>query len=61
MNIVNNEPDSISKLALTPRRQTPEMAYLEWSDDHSAMLRPFYTIVAIGFAMGLITLLIHFG
>lgn len=61
MNIIHNEPDSISKLALTPRRQTPEMAYLEWSDDSRALLRPFYMVALILGGMALVSLLIHFG
>lgn len=61
MNIMNTEPDPIARLALTPRRQTAEMAHLEWSDDHNAMLRPLYMVVFICGVLALISLLVHFG
>lgn len=61
MDIIRTEPDAIASLALTPRRQSPEMAQLEWSDDQRALLRPFYMIVSIVAGMALISVLIHFG
>lgn len=61
MYIMNHEPDPIAKLALTPRKQTPEMAQLEWSDDFGAMLKPFYIVALIVGVMALVSLIIHFG
>lgn len=61
MNIMNTEPDPIARLALTPRRQTPEMSHLEWSDDRHALLRPLYMVVSICGALALISILVHFG
>lgn len=61
MELMNTEPDPIARLALTPRRQTAEMAQLEWSDDRGAILRPFYMVALILGCMALVSLLIHFG
>lgn len=61
MELMNTEPDPIARLALTPRRQTPEMAQLEWSDDVRVILRPFYIVGLILGGMALISLWQYFG
>lgn len=56
---MNISHDPIMQIAMTPRKQSPEMAMLEWSDEVEGHIKKILYVAGIGAALSIVAVLLN--